>query len=157
MLTNREINKLESFFKIYDADHKGKLKISEAKCAYLKWFLSLIKRDDENHIPLAWTGDLPPGWLGAVQDGYTGKEAELTWRKFLDMMALHVIGARPNTVDTRPYVPTVNEAIQVELDESDVGLKMKPARVENDASEITEVTDPIARIKMRLKNKDGLA
>ena len=153
MLTAREICKLEFFFRLYDEDDVGKLTISQAKSAYLKWFLSLIKRDDENNIPVAWTGELPPGWFGEVDNDHIGKqaEAEITWDTFLSMNALHVISARPNTVETRPFAPRVNDAIRVIVGDDDMGLKEVSSRSKID-DDITESIDPIERIKMRLKN-----
>ena len=154
LLTDREISKLEFFFRLYDEDDEGTLTFSQAKYAYLKWFLSLIKRDDENSIPVAWTGELPPGWFGELDNDRIGKqvEAEITWQKFLSMNALHVISARPNTVETRPYAPAVNDAICVKVEDDDVGLKMVSTRPQIDEDD-TELIDPFERIKMRLKNK----
>jgi len=156
LLTPREVSKLESFFREYDKDGKGRLTISQAKCAYLKWFLSLIKRDDENNIPLPWTGELPSGWFGEVKSDYVGvqAEAEITWQKFLSMNALHVLSARPNTVETRPYAPPVNEAIRLGTSDKDkaivVDLSAMPALDENDVSEFI---DPVERINMRLRKR----
>ena len=140
---------------MYDKNNEGKLTTSEAKCAYLKWFLSLIKRENENDIPVAWTGELPPGWFGELTSDYIGvqTEAEITWQQFLSMNALHVISARPNTVETRPYAPPVNDAIRVRIEEDVTGLKEDTVKPYDGKNGVIDVIDPIERIRMRLKNK----
>lgn len=153
LLTAREISKLESFFKVYDPESNGKISLSEAKFAYLKWFLSLIKRAKSAIVPLSWTGELPAGWHenAPASPAVSKTKAQITWKMFLRMNALHVVSARPNTVETRPYAPTVDEAIHVQPEDADEGLRMRI--VKQSEEDLTEVTDPIARIKMRLKNK----
>lgn len=154
MLTAREVTKLESFFKMYDKQGQGKLKLSDAKSAYLRWFLSLIKKEEDKYVPMSWTGDLPAGWHGKPKDivSCNQTEAQVTWQEFLLMNALHVISARPNTVETRPYAPTVDEAIRIENGDGEIGLKMKTIVSKANVDEVSEITDPVARIKMRLKN-----
>ena len=160
LITPREVARLESFFKKYDKRETGVVTLSIARVIYGKWMLSLVKGGDSMNIPNEWLGELPAEWLGIPKRGsIRRKETEVTWQKFLQMNAFHIICARLNTVKGKPNLPTINEAVRVvaEQDEDKGGEKVSNLQTEvlkeSQENEEEDEMDPLEKIKMRLKNK----
>ncbi len=149
MATFSEISRLESFFKRYDKNGDGIITFTAAKMAYGKWLLSLIKQKEDGFIPDEWIGELPEEWVGTssgntIYKAKHQKETVVTWQEFLMANALHLLCARLNTVSTRPFLPTIDDALRCLYAGKEIPFG------EDIEEELEEETDPIQKIKMRL-------
>ena len=151
MITPREVSRLQAHFKAFDKMGKGIITLSLAKMAYGKWMLSFIKREERDHVPDDWLGALPPEWFSNT-DTIHRREPKIAWEDFLLMNAANIIYARPNTLHTRPFLPTINEAIRPLTDKQKMILR-KHTREEERAERIDEEDediDPLERLKIRM-------
>ncbi|XP_065070230.1 PHD finger protein 24-like isoform X2 [Rhopilema esculentum] len=160
LITPREVARLESFFKKYDKKETGVVTLSIARVIYGKWMLSLVKGGDSMNVPNEWLGELPAEWLGIPKRGsIRRKETEVTWQEFLHMNAFHIICARLNTVEGKPQLPTINEAIRAVAEQDEDKGREKVSNLqtevlkESQENEEEDEMDPLEKIKMRLKNK----
>eukprot|EP00794_Sanderia_malayensis_P008136 gene8136-9006_t len=154
MATFPEIEKLESYFKNYDKNGDGVISLAAAKMAYGKWLLSLIKERPGEFIPDEWIGQLPEEWIngGDERQGLghlllktqQEKQTLVTWEDFLSVNALHVLCARLNTVDTRPCLPSIDDALL----SLNLGKNIVPGDDVEDG--YIEDRDPIQMIKEKL-------
>lgn len=155
LVSECEVAKLETYFRRYDKNGDGVITFTCAKMAYGKWLMSLIKEKEDGYIPDEWIGELPDEWLGTgevsamIFKGKEKKERTVSWRDFLHVNSLHMLCARPNTVSTRPLLPTIDDALCF----LNAGAGRDISLNEDIEDEVEEELDLLVFIKKKLNSK----
>ena len=116
MLTPHEVDNFRGYFRQMDSINKGSITQSDARRAYVKWYLSNVRSGEDKYVDYTWYGGPKENTLlmrlkskMAVVNSFDKVIAEqeimITWEQFLRICALHVLSARVNTVSKRPKIP----------------------------------------------------